>query len=134
MIGLKTVFLNFLKKKRIFVFNQQKQSHQNCLLFYLRITTDTCFIYVSLLKHILISLNLHWEAVRNNWNYGVLLGDSGYPCRPFIMTPYLHPANDNQRSYRRHHSISRCVIECTFGRWKRRFHVLHSEVYFNQFF
>ncbi|XP_063425421.1 putative nuclease HARBI1 [Mytilus trossulus] len=62
------------------------------------------------------------------WANGVLLGDSGYPCRPFLMTPYQNRVLDHQKKFNRCHCSTRSVIERTFGRLKRRFHILHSEI------
>ena len=59
---------------------------------------------------------------------GVLLGDSGYACSPFLMTPFNNPKNPSQEAYNTAHTKTRVVIEQTIGRWKRRFHVLHSKV------
>ncbi|XP_068739442.1 putative nuclease HARBI1 [Montipora capricornis] len=59
---------------------------------------------------------------------GVLLGVSGYACSPFLMTPYTVTRNAAQEAYNDAHAKTRVVIEQTFGRWKRRFHVLHAEI------
>lgn len=68
------------------------------------------------------------EGDNGTFENGVLLGDSGYACRPFLLTPYPNPQNDAQERFNRVHAQTRSLIERAFGRLKRRFHVLHSEV------
>nr|XP_040030344.1 putative nuclease HARBI1 isoform X2 [Gasterosteus aculeatus aculeatus] len=57
-----------------------------------------------------------------------LLGESGYPCKPWLLTPYLQPRQGPQRNYNRAHKTTRAVVERGIGQLKRRFHVLHGEV------
>ncbi|VDI69599.1 Hypothetical predicted protein [Mytilus galloprovincialis] len=59
---------------------------------------------------------------------GLLLGDSGYPCRPFLLTPHRQPANRMQERFNRSHCSTRSTVERVFGIWKKRFHVLGSEI------
>ena len=59
---------------------------------------------------------------------GVLFGDSGYAGTPFLMTPYAQARTRSEEQFNRAHKTTRCIIECSFGLLKRRFHVLHSEI------
>ena len=52
---------------------------------------------------------------------GILLGDSAYALKPYLMTPFLYPENNCEEKYNESHIRTRVTIENTFGYWKRRF-------------
>ena len=44
-----------------------------------------------------------------------------------MQTPYANSESPQQEAYNSAHTKIWVVIEQTYGRWKRHFHVLHSE-------
>lgn len=57
-----------------------------------------------------------------------LVGDSGYACAPFLMTPIANPSSRAEERYNFSHIQTRNVIERAFGVLKRRFSCLHGEM------
>ncbi|XP_033995006.1 putative nuclease HARBI1 [Trematomus bernacchii] len=57
---------------------------------------------------------------------GVLLGDRGYACQSFLMTPYPDPGEGPQTSFNVAHAKTRVRIEMTFGILKARFTCLRG--------
>lgn len=55
---------------------------------------------------------------------GVLLGDSAFPLKMFLMTPFLHPSSAEMESYNFAHTKTRNTIERAFGVLKSRFRCL----------
>ena len=52
---------------------------------------------------------------------GYLLGDSGYPCKTYLVTPFTNPRDSPERRFNVAHSKTRTTVERLFGVWKRRF-------------
>ena len=55
---------------------------------------------------------------------GWLLGDSGYPLRPFLMTPVLNEQTEGEKAYNRSHKRTRSIVERSIGQMKTRFRCL----------
>ena len=53
-----------------------------------------------------------------------LPGDSGYPIKPYLLTPLLNPETRPQQLYNEAHIRTRNTVERLIGVWKRRFPVL----------
>ncbi|KAJ8928827.1 hypothetical protein NQ314_018547 [Rhamnusium bicolor] len=50
---------------------------------------------------------------------GILLGDNGYACQTYLLTPVVNPGPE--QNYNRSHISTRNIVERLFGAWKRRF-------------
>lgn len=61
----------------------------------------------------------------------LLLGDRGYACSNFLLTPLLETHNRAEELYNESQIRTRNVIERCFGVWKRRFCALAFGFNFN---
>ena len=68
------------------------------------------------------------ETKHHSLDDGIFVGDSGYASTTYLMTPYPSPSTAAQENYNTAQTKTRVIVEQSFGRWKRRFHVLHSEI------
>lgn len=68
--------------------------------------------------------HIHNMGETNSW----LIGDSGYPLQPFLMTPINNPEPDAAEArYNQAHVSARNGVERTIGLWKMRFRCLLKE-------
>ena len=65
------------------------------------------------------------DKLREGTIDGILVGDSAYACRSYLMTPMLKPKNPGEVRYNTTHRRTRFVTERCFGLLKRRFPCLH---------
>ncbi|KAK1906710.1 putative nuclease HARBI1, partial [Dissostichus eleginoides] len=61
-------------------------------------------------------------TVRDGW----LLGDSGYPLKRWLITPFHNPQSAEERQFNARHSQARAVVERTIGLLKGRWRCLDA--------
>ena len=54
----------------------------------------------------------------------ILLADSGYPLRPYLMVPMANLQSEAELRFNQAHSKTRVKVECAFGLLKSRFRSL----------
>ena len=57
-----------------------------------------------------------------------LLGDRGYPCQRYLLTPVARGNTQAERRFNFAHSSTRMVVERLFGVWKRKFPCLSQKL------
>ena len=68
-----------------------------------------------------------FESARKPFT-GMLLGDSGYMLRDWLLTPILNPHTPKEQAYIDALCVTRCTVERCIGVLKRRWHRLHGEI------
>ena len=71
---------------------------------------------------------LHRRLQSQEFPHSWLLGDSGYPNLPYLLTPVGNPISTKERHYNRAHRKTRVKIECAIGVLKARFLCLSQKV------
>ena len=70
--------------------------------------------------------NLYKKFEAQNFSSGLLLGDSEYPAKNYLLTPVLNPRTPAEERYNSAHICTRNIIEHVIEVWKRRFPILST--------
>ena len=90
-----------------------------------------CYIRNKYHYYIIATVKIYKICKKNNLNKEpesiinyIYLGDSGYPSRPYLLTPIHHPADKLKENCNRAHKKVRRLIENAIGELKISFHCL----------
>ena len=56
--------------------------------------------------------------------HGIIVGDSGFPLRSYLLTPFLDPMTPAEERYNKAQILTRVRVECCLGILKNRFRCL----------
>ena len=69
--------------------------------------------------------SMFFQGMENGQVEGLILGDSAYPLRRWLLTPFRTPGDRRQELFNVGHARERVVVENTIGILKKRWHILH---------
>ncbi|XP_029452640.1 putative nuclease HARBI1 [Rhinatrema bivittatum] len=108
------------------VFRNRKHFHS----MNVQVVCDTCLQILHVVvkfpgschdAYILTLSALGTQFPEGKYGEGWLLGDGGYGCKPWLLTPLQSPCTAAEKRYNEAHGSTRNVIERTFGVLKGRF-------------
>lgn len=82
-------------------------------------------------SNILLNSKIYSRFVSKEFKNCVIVADSGYPNKDFIMTPLLSVKNEAENLYNESQIRTRNCIERSYGVWKRRFPILSLGIRLN---
>jgi len=62
-----------------------------------------------------------YDKLNDKLTPGIIIGDSGYSCTEFCLTPLANPVSSKENRLNSGFNTTRNCIESTFGIWKRKF-------------
>lgn len=62
---------------------------------------------------------------------GYILGDAGYACKSYLLTPVSNPRTSAEKNYNKSFILTRITVERLFGIWKKRFPILSTQMRVN---
>lgn len=68
--------------------------------------------------------NIRGRFERGDMRNSIIVGDSGYALKSYLMTPFLNPNGEGQNIYNEAQIRTRNAVERSYGVWKKRFPVL----------
>ncbi|XP_062552994.1 putative nuclease HARBI1 [Armigeres subalbatus] len=71
---------------------------------------------------------LRAEFESGMYHHNIILGDSGYRCTPYLITPLLNPTTGPEKSFQKGFIRTRNIVERVFGAWKRRFPIIGMKI------
>lgn len=75
-------------------------------------------------SHIFRNSRIYSRLESNEFGDSIILADSGYPNKSYMMTPLLTVGNDEENLYNESQIRTRSTVERSYGIWKRRFPIL----------
>jgi nuclease HARBI1 len=111
---------NFRNRKNFFSFNVQTTSDPDMRITDIVARWQGSSHDQNIFNHSAI------RARFENGDFGnsLILGDSGYASRPYLVTPIRHPVLPEEHLFNESQIRTRSTVERQYGTWKRRFPVL----------
>ncbi|XP_048845582.1 putative nuclease HARBI1 [Brienomyrus brachyistius] len=110
----------FLNKKQFYSINVQLICDANMVLTNVVARWPGSTHDALILQKSSVGRSLEAGVLQDGW----LIGDSAYPLKPWLLTPFYHPCSEEERRFNEAHGVAHSVIERTICCMKKRWRCL----------